>query len=97
MSAAPWHSQPLTRVLESVSSTGQGLSAGEAAQRLAKYGPNRLPQRPPPTWWQIVLRQFRSPLIYVLMAATIVAVVAGDFKDAGFIAAVLAINAVIGG
>ncbi len=46
---------------------------------------------------EILLRQFQSPLIYILVAAAVVAVIAGDVKDAGFIAAVLAINAVIGG
>src|SRR3990172_8639061 len=93
----PWHAQELGSVWCALDSTEQGLTKAEAHARLERYGPNRLPQQPPPAWWQILLRQFQSPLIYILLAAAVVAVVVGDFKDAGFIAAVLAINALIGG
>jgi len=92
-----WHTAQLTDVVRSLESSEEGLSASEAKRRLAKFGPNSLPHQPPPSWWQILLRQFQSPLIYILVAAAIVALVTGDFKDAGFIAAVLAINAGIGG
>ncbi len=73
-----------------------GLSEREAASRLAKYGPNHLPQKPPVPLWLIVLRQFRSPLIYILGVAAVVSAAMGDVKDAGFIAGVLVLNAVIG-
>lgn len=92
-----WHADKLQGVLRSLEATEHGLTGAEAAARLEKYGPNRLPQQPPPTWWQILLRQFQSPLIYILVAAAVVAIIAGDFKDAGFIGLVLAINALIGG
>lgn len=39
-----------------------GLTSAEAATRLERHGPNRLPQQPPPPVWLIALRQFRSPL-----------------------------------
>lgn len=94
---AAWHAMRLAELLSEVGATEAGLTHAEAVARLEAFGPNRLPQQPPPAWWQILLRQFQSPLIYVLLAAAVVAVLAGDLKDAGFIAAVLAINAVIGG
>jgi P-type Ca2+ transporter type 2C len=93
----PWHARDLSRLWQDLDSRDDGLSSAEAAERLAKHGPNQLPHQPPPTWWEILLRQFQNPLIYVLVAAAGVAMLAGDFKDAGFIAVVLAINAVIGG
>jgi len=93
----PWHARDLASLWQTLDSREEGLTSAEAAARLAQYGPNRLPHQPPPTWWEILLRQFQNPLIYVLVAAAAVAMIAGDFKDAGFIAAVLAINAVIGG
>ncbi|MFN9911836.1 MAG: cation-transporting P-type ATPase, partial [Pirellulaceae bacterium] len=62
-----------------------------------RVGPNKLPEQKPPTLGQIALRQFYSPLIYILLVAGVVSIVIGDLKDAGFIAAVLVINAVIGG
>ncbi|HEY5543404.1 MAG TPA: hypothetical protein VIM04_09145 [Candidatus Binatia bacterium] len=44
----------------------------------------------------ILLHQFRSPLIYILLVATAVTLFLGEYIDAGVIAAVLALNAVIG-
>ncbi len=92
-----WHALPLDEAFRALNADEHGLTEAEARQRLEKYGPNRLPEQPLPAWWQILLRQFQSPLIYILLAAAIVALATGDFKDAGFIAAVLAINAAIGG
>lgn len=91
-----WHADTSQAVLEKLESTIYGLSAGDAAQRQKLYGPNLLPERGPAPLWLIVLRQFVSPLIYILVAAAVVSAVIGDLKDAGFIAAVLVLNAVIG-
>jgi len=44
----------------------------------------------------ILLHQFSSPLIYILLVATAVTLFLGEYIDAGVIAAVLALNAVIG-
>ncbi len=46
-----------------------GLSHAAAAARLSEVGPNALPEAPPPPWWQRVVAQFRSPLIYILLFA----------------------------
>ncbi len=46
-----------------------GLSRTEAAARLARYGPNSLPDKPPEPFWRRFLRQFASPLIYILLFA----------------------------
>ncbi len=50
----------------------QGLTAAEARQRLERYGPNTLPESPPPSVWSRFVQQFRSPLIYILLAALVV-------------------------
>ncbi len=94
--AAAWHSLGLAEVSKQLNATEHGLSEAEAKARLSEYGPNKLPQRPPAALWQIVLRQFSSPLIYILALAAIVSVAIGDVKDAAFIAGVLVLNAVIG-
>jgi P-type Ca2+ transporter type 2C len=47
----------------------RGLSQSEAARRLVEYGPNDLPEAQPVRLWQRLLRQFMSPLIYVLLFA----------------------------
>jgi Ca2+-transporting ATPase len=57
MSASEW------RTIE------RGLSRHEAARRLAEVGPNALPEAVRPGLWQRWLRQFESPLIYILLFA----------------------------
>ncbi len=94
--ARTWHAEPADVVLAAWNTSEGGLSADEVARRQNKYGPNVLPEKGPSPLWQIVLRQFASPLIYILVAAAVVSALLGDFKDAAFIAAVLALNAVIG-
>ncbi len=91
-----WHVSPAEAVLAKLQSTPTGLAAAEAARRLGEYGPNLLPESGPAALWLIVVRQFVSPLIYILVLAAVVSAFLGDYEDAGFIAVVLAINAGIG-
>ena len=46
-----------------------GLSSAVAAERLSRVGPNALPERPPDPLWRRFVRQFESPLIYILLFA----------------------------
>jgi Ca2+-transporting ATPase len=46
-----------------------GLSTAEAAERLSRVGPNALPEPAPDPWWRRFVRQFQSPLIYILLFA----------------------------
>lgn len=82
--------------LNQLNSSLDGLSSAEASHRLSQYGSNQLPERGPAPLWLIIIRQFASPLIYILVAAAIVSLVIGDAEDAGFIAAILCLNAAIG-
>jgi magnesium-transporting ATPase (P-type) len=92
-----WHSLNIEEVFRAVEARANGLTEAQARTRLARSGPNRLPQQAAPTVWQLLLRQFRSPLIYILGLAALVSIAIGDVKDGGFIIAVLVINALIGG
>ena len=92
-----WHALESGRVHQALSTAETGLTTEEAEARLNRFGPNRLPEQPAPSLWEILLRQFRSPLIYILGVAAVVSLVIGDVKDAAFIAAVLVLNALIGG
>jgi P-type Ca2+ transporter type 2C len=98
-SGSAWHALSPSDLLSRLATNESGLTSVETNARLARYGPNRLPQKPPPAWWQIALRQFKSPLIYILMLAAFVSLLIhpDDPLDAIFIAAVLVLNAVIGG
>jgi len=83
-------------VLDALNSSLHGLSHREAVIRVEKYGRNTLPKAKLPGIGVVFLHQFKSPLIYVLVAAAILSVMIQEWSDAGFITAVLIINAVIG-
>lgn len=91
-----WHVPSAAEVLARLETSEAGLTPLDAQTRLDKYGPNRLPEKPPLTFWRLFIRQFASPLIYILGIAAVIAAVTGELKDAGFIVAVLLINALIG-
>ncbi|MDK2890469.1 MAG: hypothetical protein PWR21_1101 [Methanoculleus sp.] len=91
-----WHALPADEVAGRLASAAGGLTDEEVARRREIFGANALPQKRPPTVFEIFLRQFTSPLIYVLLAAGIISVLFADFTDAVFIFIVILINAVIG-
>ncbi|MBK8207241.1 MAG: HAD-IC family P-type ATPase [Planctomycetes bacterium] len=99
MSASPqpqWHALPTHDVLLALEAEAGGLTTAQAATRIAAHGPNELPQKAPPPFWWVFLRQFNSPLIFILLAAAVVAMLLQEFTDAGFIFGVLMLNALIG-
>jgi Ca2+-transporting ATPase len=91
-----WHALSLDETRAALATSHAGLSPEVARQRLAEHGPNRLEETRPTPLWALLLHQFQSPLIYILLAAAAVTLAIGEYIDAGVIAAVLAINAAIG-
>ncbi len=92
-----WHAlepSEVARHLETDEHTG--LPGEVIAERLERYGPNELSHDEPRGNLEIVLAQFKSPLIYILLVAFVVTIVIDEYTDAAVIAAVLVINAVIG-
>ena len=94
--AQAWHARSATETLALLEASSQGLSGEQVAARLARFGRNALPRPPPPSLVATFLRQFRSPLIYVLLAAAAISLAIGEWTDAGFIFIVLLVNAAIG-
>lgn len=94
--ARHWHAENTEAVIAGLESSELGLSTSEVHRRQRQYGLNLLPEKGLTPLWQIVLRQFVSPLIYILVVAAVVSAAIGDFKDALFIGVVLLLNAVIG-
>ncbi|RAL25078.1 ATPase [Lujinxingia litoralis] len=94
--APAWETLSIEEALKRVSAGAKGLSGEEAARRLERDGPNALPRPEPTPIWRVALRQFMSPLIYVLLAAGLLALVLGEFLDAAFIGVVVGVNALIG-
>jgi Ca2+-transporting ATPase len=91
-----WHSLQRAEVLKALGSRPSGLSATEATARLRQYGLNQLEGRKKVPPVVVFLRQFLSPLIYVLLAATVISFVMASVIDAVVILVVLLLNAVIG-
>lgn len=91
-----WHALTADEALRSTGSAAHGLSAHEVDARQKQYGENRLPEGRKVTLATLFLRQFSSPLIYILLAAAGFSVWTGELSDAAFIFAVLLINAAIG-
>ena len=80
-----------------------GLTADEAQRRLDEHGANALPEKPPEAAWRRFVRQFKSPLIYILLFALVLD--AGIWISAGgdgvpleaiAIAVILLLNALLG-
>ncbi len=94
--ARAWHAESAKSIAAELEASESGLSTAEVKRRQHRFGLNVLPEKGPTPLWQIVLRQFASPLIYILLVAAVVSAIIGDLKDAVFIGGVLVLNAIIG-
>ena len=92
----PWHTLEHAGTEARLGTSARGLARAEAAARLERHGPNELEEAPPPSAWAIFLHQFTSPLIYILLVASVVTLLFREYADTLVIAAVLALNALIG-
>ena len=91
-----WHALSPDETCARLQTRRDGLSEAEAGERLAQHGANTLPEAPALGVARTVLKQFASPLIYLLLAAGLLSLVIGDRWDAIFIFGVLATNAASG-
>lgn len=91
-----WHAEELSAIFEKLRTGEDGLAASEAARRLADDGPNALPEAKPDGLPLIFLRQFQSPLIYLLFAASVAVLLLGEITDGVIIFVVLFFNAIVG-
>lgn len=91
-----WHALETAEAFGHLGSAQVGIGKLEAERRLAENGPNRLPQPKGVGPFGIFLRQFASPLIYLLIVAGVLSLLIGDRWDAIFIFGVLTTNALVG-
>jgi Ca2+-transporting ATPase len=91
-----YYSIPAEQVLQEFESSRNGLASPEAKARLLRYGPNLLTGKKKTLPIVVFLQQFLSPLIYVLLIAGVISIIAGHITDAIVVFGVLLINAVIG-
>ncbi len=91
-----WHSQSAEEILVRLASTADGLSSQEAAQRLASNGPNELKEVKPTSSLEVFLGQFKSLIIWILIAAGVISGLLGEVVDCIAILAIVLLNAAIG-
>src|SRR3989338_678506 len=91
-----WHTKTISEVLDAFQSREHGLTKEEATERLKEHGFNKLPEGKVDGFPIIFLRQFQNPLIYILLAASMVVFTIGETIDGLIILAVLLFNAVVG-
>src|SRR3989338_10809503 len=91
-----WHTKTIPEILDTLRTRERGLTKEEAAERLKKYGPNKLPEAKVDSLAVIFLRQFQSPLIYILLAASLVVFTMKEMIYGVIILFVLLFNAIVG-
>ncbi|MFC8596915.1 cation-translocating P-type ATPase [Isoptericola sp. NPDC057191] len=91
----PWASPP-QEVLAALRADDGGLTAADAAARLAEVGPNRLPPPQKDPLWKRILVHFDDVLIYILLVAAVLKAILGDWVDFTVILLVAVVNAAIG-
>lgn len=91
-----WYAREDEDALGQLDTSREGLAESDAQQRLEKYGRNAIGKEREVRWWEVLLNQFRSPLVYVLLVALVVTISIQSLGDSIVIAAVLIINSVVG-
>ncbi len=93
---SPW-SKTVDEVLDALDvDPKQGLSDKDAERRLKEYGKNRLREVSKRSIWDILVEQFKSLMVGILILASVLAFIFGDPVEALAIGAVIFINATIG-
>ncbi len=87
---------PKGEVLDILETSASGLTEEEVSERQTIFKKNVLPQRQRLSKFAVLLRQFESPLLILLLVAVVITALLGDFKDASFIAIAALANVLLG-
>ncbi|MFA4817524.1 MAG: HAD-IC family P-type ATPase [Parcubacteria group bacterium] len=91
-----YYNKELDEIFQELNTGEHGLTKGETENRLLRYGLNKLPETKADNLAVIFLRQFQSPLIFILLLATVVVFLTGGNTDGFVILVVLLFNAIVG-
>jgi magnesium-transporting ATPase (P-type) len=92
----PWHARTAEEVLAALETPESGLDQAEAEARLARHGPNALPEAGRRSALRRLLAQFENVLIQILLVSAAVTALLGHWVDTSVIVAVVVINAIVG-
>jgi len=94
---SPAFAQEASAVVSSLDTDAtSGLTAADAASRLAQFGPNEITSEKPPSVWAIALGQFRNPMNIMLVAVSIVSFAIGEVSTGILVALLVLLNVVLG-
>ncbi|RJR32194.1 HAD family hydrolase [Candidatus Parcubacteria bacterium] len=96
METASWHNLEIKKIFEILHTSNNGLSEKEAQKRLKKTGLNELAKKPPLTKLNILISQFKSPLVYILILAAIISLFLRHYTDLAVILIAVTINTFVG-
>lgn len=96
MKKNPWHNLSIKKIYEILQTSENGLKQSEAEERLKKHGLNVLPENKKTTDIMILIHQLASPLVYILIAASIIVIFLQHWFDLMIIFAIILINTIIG-
>ncbi|MBM3255876.1 MAG: HAD-IC family P-type ATPase [Candidatus Moranbacteria bacterium] len=96
MASSPWHTYSAAQTAKKLETSLQGLSSEEAASRQRQFGLNVLPQKKSVSNLTLFLRQFKSPLMYILSAVVVVSFFMGNYSDSIFVILVVLVNTTVG-
>jgi Ca2+-transporting ATPase len=92
----PWHALSAEEVLGHLKVHENGLTSSEAEARMTQYGPNQLTEAPRPSFFQLLWEQFNNFIVMLLIVASIVSALLGEWVDASAIIAIVLLNAILG-
>ncbi len=91
-----WHALGTKEVLEHLQVQGNGLTSAEAKRRLEQFGPNQLKEAPRPTFLQMLWEQLNNFVVILLIVASAISALLGDYVEAAAIMAIVVLNAILG-
>ena len=92
-----WHTLAVGEAVDLLGADlSRGMTDGQAANRLERYGRNELEEAPRPGFWKNLVDQFNNFIVIVLIVASAVSAVLGDYFEAAAIMAIVVLNAALG-
>ncbi|BBB47448.1 cation-translocating P-type ATPase [Pelolinea submarina] len=73
-----------------------GLSSEEVTDQRKIYGMNKLPEKKGTSPWSILISQFKSPLVYIILFAALVSLIVGEYGDFAIIMVVVVADVILG-
>ena len=91
-----WHALTAEDVLRHLEVQEDGLTSEQVARRMGQYGQNQLQEAPRPTFWHMLWEQLNNFVVILLIVASIISALLGDYVEAAAIMAIVVLNAVLG-